>query len=315
MEDWKPTIAVVGAGAMGCLFGGLLAEGGLDVTLVDVWREHVDRINRDGLRLVGYGGDRHIPIRATTDPSGMEAVDILFVQCKAPYTQAAVTRVLHLLRADSVAISFQNGLGNEEKIGELIGLERVLGGVTAQGAAVEGPGTVRNFGDLPTHVGEMPGGLSERSQRIAAALDAAGLQTSAASDIRQAIWKKLLANIAISPTSAIANMTIKQVFAVPELKETAFEALDEAAAVARAEGVDLDLAETREVIDQIAGPAGTGDNKSSLCVDILNRRPCEVDVISGAVVRLGRKHAIPTPVNKTLVAAVKALESHYIDPA
>ena len=164
---------------------------------------------------------------------------------------------------------------------------------------------MRNFGDLPTHVGEMPGGLSERSQRIAAALDAAGLQTSAASDIRQAIWKKLLANIAISPTSAIANMTIKQVFAVPELKETAFEALDEAAMVARAEGVDLDLAETREVIDQIAGPAGTGDNKSSLCVDILNRRPCEVDVISGAVVRLGRKHAIPTPVNKTLVAAVK----------
>ena len=311
--DWKPKIAVVGAGAMGCLFGGLLAEGGLDVTLVDVLQEHVDRINRDGLRIVGYGGDRSIPVRATTEPSGLPAVDVLFVQCKAPYTKEAVRRVLHLLRDDSVAISFQNGLGNEENIGEVVGMERVLGGVTAQGAAVEGPGAVRNFGNLPTHIGEMGGGLSERSERIAAALDRAGLQTTAVPDIRQAIWKKLLANIAISPTSAIANMTIKQVFAVPELRETAFEALDEAVEVARAEGVELNAAETREVIDQIAGPTGTGDNKSSLCVDIINRRPCEIDVISGAVVQLGRKHGIPTPVNKTLVAAVKALESHYLN--
>ena len=311
--DWKPKIAVVGAGAMGCLFGGLLAEGGLDVTLVDVLQGHVDRINRDGLRIVGYGGDRSIPVRATTEPSGLPAVDVLFVQCKAPYTKEAVRRVLHLLRDDSVAISFQNGLGNEENIGEVVGIERVLGGVTAQGAAVEGPGAVRNFGNLPTHIGEMGGGLSERAQRIAAALDRAGLQTTAVPDIRQAIWKKLLANIAISPTSAIANMTIKQVFAVPELRETAFEALDEAVEVARAEGVELNAAETREVIDQIAGPTGTGDNKSSLCVDIINRRPCEIDVISGAVVQLGRKHGIPTPVNKTLVAAVKALESHYLD--
>jgi 2-dehydropantoate 2-reductase len=311
--DWKPKIAVVGAGAMGCLFGGLLAEGGLDVTLVDVLQEHVDRINRDGLRIVGYGGDRSIPVRATTEPSGLPAVDVLFVQCKAPYTKEAVRRVLHLLRDDSVAISFQNGLGNEENIGEVVGMERVLGGVTAQGAAVEGPGAVRNFGNLPTHIGEMGGGLSERAQRIAAALDRAGLQTTAVPDIRQAIWKKLLANIAISPTSAIANMTIKQVFAVPELTETAFEALDEAVEVARAEGVELNAAETREVIDQIAGPTGTGDNKSSLCVDIINRRPCEIDVISGAVVQLGRKHDIPTPVNKTLVAAVKALESHYLN--
>ena len=311
--DWNPKIGVVGAGAMGCLFGGLLAEGGLDVILVDVLQEHVDRINRDGLRIVGYGGDRSIPVRATTEPSGLPAVDVLFVQCKAPYTKEAVRRVLHLLRDDSVAISFQNGLGNEENIGEVVGMERVLGGVTAQGAAVEGPGAVRNFGNLPTHIGEMGGGISERAQRIAAALDRAGLQTTAVPDIRQAIWKKLLANIAISPTSAIANMTIKQVFAVPELTETAFEALDEAVEVARAEGVELNAVETREVIDQIAGPTGTGDNKSSLCVDIINRRPCEIDVISGAVVQLGRKHGIPTPVNKTLVAAVKALESHYLN--
>ena len=312
MTESKPRIAVVGVGARGCRFGGLLAEGGLEVSLIDVWQEHMDRINRDGLRMLGYGGDRWIPVRATTAPERLEAVDMLFVQCKAPYTQDAVRRALPLFHDATVAVSFQNGLGNEENIAEVTGADRVLGGVTAQGAAIEGPGVVRNFGNLPTFIGERAGGLSERVGRCAAALDGAGLQTSASADIRQAIWKKLLANIAISPTSAIANLTIKEVFALPELKETALEALEEAAVVGRAEGVELDLSETREVIDQIAGPEGTGDNKSSLCVDILNRRPCEVDVINGAIVRLGRKHGVPTPVNKTLVAAVKALESHYL---
>lgn len=312
MGDFRPRIAVVGAGAMGCLFGGLLAEGGLDVTLIDVWKEHVDRINSDGLQMLGHGGDRSIQVRATTEPDEIGPVDVLFVQCKAPYTKDAVGRVAHLLREDSVAISFQNGLGNEENIGEVVGMERVLGGVTAQGAAIEGAGTVRNFGRLPTQIGEMGGGLSERAERVASALDRAGLPTSAVADVRQAIWKKLLANIAISPTSAIANLTIKQVFAVPALRETAFEALDEAVEVARAEGIDLDMSEAREVINQIAGPEGTGDNKSSLCVDILNRRPCEIEVINGAVLRLGQLHGIATPVNKTLVAAVKGLESHYL---
>ena len=312
MGDFRPRIAVVGAGAMGCLFGGLLAEGGLDVTLIDVWKEHVDRINSDGLQMLGHGGDRSIQVRATTEPDEIGPVDVLFVQCKAPYTKDAVGGVAHLLREDSVAISFQNGLGNEENIGEVVGMERVLGGVTAQGAAIEGAGTVRNFGRLPTQIGEMGGALSERAERVASALDRAGLPTSAVADVRQAIWKKLLANIAISPTSAIANLTIKQVFAVPALRETAFEALDEAVEVARAEGIDLDMSEAREVINQIAGPEGTGDNKSSLCVDILNRRPCEIEVINGAVLRLGQLHGIATPVNKTLVAAVKGLESHYL---
>ena len=99
---------------------------------------------------------------------------------------------------------------------------------------------------------------------------------------------------------------------VPELREAAFEALNEAADVARAEGIDLDLKETQEMLNQITGEGGTSDNKSSLCVDILNRRKSEIDFINGAVVRLGRKHGIPTPVNKTLVAVVKGHESHYI---
>ena len=311
-HTWKPKIAVLGAGAMGSAFGGLLREGGLDVVLINIWQEHVDAINRNGLKIVGHGGDRFIPIQATTDPRQVDPVDVVLVQCKAPDTAVAVKNALNIFKDDTVAISFQNGLGNEEIIGEVIGMDKVLGGVTAQGASMVEASVVMNYSDLPSHIGEMPGGRSKRVEMIAAVFTKAGLQTDASDNIRYDIWKKLLANIALSPTCAVANLTIKGVMGIPELRETAFEALNEAAVVAEAEGLDLDVNETQEVLMQVTGEGGTGDNKSSLCVDILNRRPSEIDFINNAIVKLGQKHNIPTPVNKTLVAAVKGLESHYL---
>ena len=296
---------------MGCLFGGLLKEGGLNVTLVDVWREHVDAINRDGLRILGYGGDRSIPIRAALTAEGLPAADVVLVQCKAHHTRAAVGASLNLFGDETVAISFQNGLGNEEVIGEVVGMERVLGGLTAQGASVESPGVIRNYSELPSYIGEMRGGSSERALRVAEAFTAAGLPTHESEDIRREIWKKLMANLSLSPASALADLSLDDVVAVPELRDVLFEAVDEAAAVARASGINLENEEAREVLHQLTGSGGTGANKSSICRDILHKRPTEIDYINGAVVRLGESLGIPTPVNRVLVAAVKALESKY----
>ena len=311
--DDKPRVVVLGAGAMGGLFGGLLKEGGLEVTLVDVWSEHVAAIKRDGLRIVGAGGDRTIPIAATTDALEIDEADAVLVQCKAMHSVAAVSAARHLFATgEAVAISFQNGLGNEETIGEVIGMERVLGGVTAQGATVVAPGVVRNFGDLPTTIGEMGGGLSRRAERLAAAFTAAGLRTTASADIARAIWKKLLANIAFSAASGATDLNSSRIMAIPELRDTAFRAVEEAAAVARAAGIELDVAETREVLMQITGEGGTGAAKSSLRADLRNQRPTEVDFIYGGVARLGRERGVPTPTLDTLVSIVKGLESHYL---
>jgi 2-dehydropantoate 2-reductase len=315
VEDHKPRVVVVGAGAMGGLFGGLLKQGGLDVTLVDVWAEHVDAINRDGLNIVGHGGDRCIRVRATTDARAIDGADVVLVQCKALHTVAAVTSVRHLFRdGGTVAISFQNGLGSEQTIGAIIGMENVLGGLTAQGATVLAPGVVRNFGDLPSHIGELGGGISERAERWAAVFSAAGLPTTASADIVHVIWKKLLANIAMSAASGATDLNAVQIMAIPELRATALRAVDEAAAVGRAAGIDLDPSETREIFSRITttGGGGTGAAKSSLCVDLRNRRPTEVDFIYGTVARLGREHRVPTPTLDTLIAIVKGLESHYL---
>ena len=311
MNDFsRPRVVVVGAGAMGSLFGGLLTEGGLDVTLVDIWREHVDAINANGLKMVGHGGDRIIPATATSDPSTIDGADVAFFQCKAIYNADAAASVKHLFDNDrTVAISFQNGLGNEEEIERILGAGKVLGGLTAQGANIEAPGVVRNHAELPSFIGEMKGGVSGRTRALASAFSAHGLPTEASENIRHDIWKKLMANIGVSGTSAAPNLTLGGIVRVPELEAIAYRAIDEALAVAKAENIELDPDGAREVFHQIT--SGTPGNKSSLCVDVVNERPSEVDYIYGAVIKLGAKHGIDTPVLQTISAVIKGLQSHY----
>ena len=306
-------IVVLGAGAMGSLFGGTLAQGGLAVTLVDTRTDHIDAINAHGLRIEGYGGERIVRVPAVTCDSELPRTDIVLVQTKAPDTAAAVESVRRVFGPRTVAISFQNGLGNEEVIGGIVGPEHVLAGLTAQGATQVGPGVVHNYGDLPTYVGELAGGSSARAERIAKGFTAAGLTTRASADIRRDMWKKLLGNVGLSPTSAITNLTSVEIMAVPELREVVLGAVDEAAAVGAAEGIDLDADEVRSVLLKLVDPSGggTGQSKSSACTDIANRRRTEVDWINGAIVRLGEKHGIATPINRTLVGAVKGLEKHF----
>lgn len=310
----KPSVVVVGAGAMGGLFGGLLAEGGLDVTLVDTSAEHVGAIREKGIRITGVGGDRYIPIKATTRGEDIARADVVLFQCKSFANRAAAESVRKLFAGDAVAISFQNGLGNEQALEELLGRGRIIGGLTAQAGLVEAPGVVRNGGDLPTHIGEMAGGLSPRVEAIAKAFTAHGLNTIASPDIKREKWKKLLGNVALGAISAITNTNSAEIMAVPELRETVLRMVDEAARVAAAEGVHLDVAEARSVLMKLVDTAGggTGTSKSSMCEDILRRRPTEIDTIHGAVARLARQHNLPTPTIDAMVALVKGLQAKYL---
>ena len=316
MSFEKPEVVVVGAGAMGGLFGGLLAEGGLPVTLLDAWAEHVAAINNGGLRMLGVGGDRHIKLKATSDAKSITGADVVLIQCKAYANEAAADSIKHLFASGrpTVAISFQNGLGNEERIGQIIGAGNIMAGLTSQAGLVEAPGVVRNFGDLPTHIGEQSGGVSQRATAIAAAFSRHNLPVSASADIMREKWKKLLGNVALGAISAVTDMRSFEIMAVPELRETAMRALDEAAKVAAAEGHDLDVSESREVLMKLIDTTGggTGSSKSSMREDIIRRRQTEIDTIHGAVAALGRKHAIATPTIDTLVALVKGLQSQYL---
>jgi 2-dehydropantoate 2-reductase len=316
MSFENPKVVVVGAGAMGGLFGGLLAEGGLDVTLVDAWPEHIARIKDKGIRIVGVGGDRDIKVKATTDGREIKAADVVLFQCKAFANESAANSVKHLFGDGTVAITFQNGLGNEQALGAILGAENVIGGLTAQAGLAEGPGIVRNFGDLPTHIGEFGGGLSDRTVAIAKAFTAHGLPVTASAEIKREKWKKLLGNVALGAISAVTDMRSVEIMRIPELQEIVFRAVDEAAAVAKHEGVALDVAEARSVLMKLVDVSGggTGNSKSSMREDIIRKRPTEIDTIHGAVARLARQHNVPVPTIDTMVAMVKGLQAVYLPP-
>ncbi|HEV7259505.1 MAG TPA: ketopantoate reductase family protein [Bosea sp. (in: a-proteobacteria)] len=306
MKD--PHVVIAGAGAMGCLFGGLLAERGLRVTLLARRQEHVAAIRERGLRIVGEGGERHVPIGAATSVDGLPPADIVLVQCKADATRIVSANVMPLMRKGSLAVSFQNGLGNEEIMAESLGDEAVLGGLTSLGATLEGPGVVRNYASLPTVVGELRGGLSTRVKDLAALMTAHGIPTRASEEILAEKWRKLMLNVAMSATSGLTGLTIGGVAGQPELSAVARRAMDEAAAVAEACGVSLPQ-ETRYAIFDGIVASGAARNKTSMRRDIEAGRPSEVEAIYLSVIERGRARGVPTPTLDAFAALVLGLEA------
>ena len=306
-----PRVVVVGAGGMGALFGAILQAGGIEVSLVDIDRDHVEAIRCDGLRITGFAGDRVVAIPATENAADIRTADVVLFQCKAHGTLDAARAVHHLVESGAICVSFQNGLGNEEAIAGILGSENVLGGLTTMGGYKTGPGRIRDFARVPTYLGEMQGGLSARSTALSAAFTAAGLPTHASADIVFDIWRKLLGNIAMSAVSGLSGLTLREARAVTELERTSIRALDEALAIAAGRGIVLDRKDALDGLDTITRPGGTGENRSSLAVDILNRRETEVDVIYGTVIAYGRDLGIATPTLETLASLVKGVESGF----
>ena len=155
--SWKPDITIVGAGGMGALFGAILQDGGLNVTLIDNNQAHVEAIHNNGLHISGFGGERTIRIPATTDAASIETADVILFQCKSHASRSAAHAVKHLTDRGAVAISFQNGLGNEAVLGDVLGERSVLGGLTSMAGHMTGPGRIRDFSRTPSYIGEMQG--------------------------------------------------------------------------------------------------------------------------------------------------------------
>ena len=311
MKGKNTDIAIVGAGGMGALFGSILSENGLDVVLIDPNREHVESIESNGLKIEGFGGNRTVRIPATSDASELESANLLFFQCKAQGTRDASRSIRHLLHENSVCISFQNGLGNEEVIADEVGADKVLGGLTAMAGQLLGPGRIRDFSRVPSYIGEMHGGQSERVASIAEKLTCSGLETHISEDIFHEIWKKLLGNISMSAVSGLTNLTSATIMSIPELKPVCLQAMEEAFNVAVASGITLDREAVLRGMELISQSGGTGDNKSYLCVDLLNHRQTEVDSIYGGVIKLAEEKGIGTPTLKVLHALVKGVEQNF----
>lgn len=299
-------IAVVGPGALGCLFAGMLALAGHDVGLLGRRDEQAASINADGIVVERDGVERRASVRASTDPAQLGPVDLAIVLVKSTDTAEAATSLPVLLAPDGAALSLQNGLGNVEALVSILGAERVLGGITSQGATLLGTGRVRHAGFGPTSLAEATGGLTERAREIASLLSGTGFEARAYDAVAPLVWGKLIANAAINPLGALLRCQNGHTAERPS-SETLFVGLAaEAGAVARALGVVLPFPDPVEHARSVAQV--TYGNRNSMLQDVENGRRTEIDAINGAVARLGAEVGVPTPLNATVASLIRALE-------
>lgn len=301
-------IAIIGSGAMGSLYGGLLTEAGHDVTLVDVWEEHVRALTESGLQLSDDNGHRTIDVSATTDQSSVTPPDLAVLFVKSTHTEAALDDAAPFLTDDVDVLSLQNGLGNPEAIAEYVPERNVIAGVTTQGATIEGPGDVFHAGTGPTTIGQYFGDDRAGLDALAEVFTDAGLPTMVSESIRDDIWEKVLVNVGINAPTALARVENGELATTGPGRRLVADAVSEAAAVARREGCDV----RTDIVDYVQDVAEqTGANASSMLQDVRAERKTEIDTIHGAVVDRAADYSIDVPVNRTLADLVRLTEQGY----
>ncbi|MCG8402179.1 MAG: 2-dehydropantoate 2-reductase [Firmicutes bacterium] len=299
-------IGIIGAGAMGSLFGARLADGDNQVTLIDVWREHVRKINAEGLRLVGENGEKIYHLRAVESPRSLGTQDLVIIFVKSYHTTAALKNAANLLGPNTAVLTLQNGLGNAELISEVAGGAAVYAGTTSHGAHVLGPALVRHAGEGETVIGRFGGPNDRRAGEIAAALTRCSLVTRVTDNIDGLIWDKLLVNVGINALTAICAIPNGGLVDLKSAGLLMEKLVAEAEGVARAKGIKLPGDNPRAKAREVA--AATGENRSSMLQDMENRRRTEIDFINGAIVKEGAKVNVATPCNEMVALLIKTLE-------
>ncbi len=302
-------VCIVGCGAVGSLFAANLAQlEDVEVWAYDLFEEHVEAINRAGLRLSG-AGDVLGRLQATSDPASLPACDFGIVATKAMHTAAAVEATAAAFTGGCVA-TVQNGLGNEEAIARFA--ERVIRGTTFPAGKLVEPGHVQWDVKGDTTLGPFeprPAPFAE-VERLADACTRAGMPATAVRDARGPQWRKVIFNAATNPVGALTRLTHGRVCDDPGLRRLVSGLVDEGKAVAAAQGISLD-ADPEELIDHAAKPEVAYDHKASMLQDVEAHRPTEIDYLNGGIVGFGREHGVPTPLNRAIWSLVKGLEQSW----
>jgi 2-dehydropantoate 2-reductase len=297
-------IAVIGVGAMGSVYAGLLADGGHDVLAIDAWAEHVEAIRSSGLRVEGASGDRVVRIEAATTAEGFAPVDLVVIATKSFHVAGAAMSALALCTPETLVLPIQNGLGSNDVVAEIVGDERVLAGVAGGfGASMVAPGHAHHHGLELIRLGERHGPVSSRVERVAEAWRQAGFAVKTFDDVQRLIWDKLVCNCAFSGPCGVVGGTIGDVLADPSLSAVSAACATEAFEVGVAAGVsfsyDDPVVETRRFGTNLAGA------RPSVLLDLLARRPTEIAVINGAIPRVAAGLGREAPVNALVTALVE----------
>ena len=297
---------VVGPGAMGCLFATRLKKAGHHVMIVDYKPERADFINKSGILIERGVGKEKVRVPVVSGKA-LEKTDVALICVKANQTREAAEEIASWLDHRAAILTLQNGLGNLELLEEVFGKERVLGGVTAEGATLLGPGHARHAGQGQTIIG--PAGPDSPVAKIVSAFEDAGFDAHSTEEVENLIWGKLLVNVGINALTAITRLKNGRLPAIEGTRTVIKMAVEEAESVAHVKGINLPYPNPFERVLEVC--RATAENKASMLQDVLGQRITEIQFINGAVVREGKKFVIPTPVNLTLTSLVSTIQETY----
>jgi 2-dehydropantoate 2-reductase len=303
--DHPNKIAVAGAGAVGCYFGGMLARAGAAITLIGR-AEHVEAINANGLFLDGLKVQEKIPVAASTELAAARQADLVLFCVKTPDTESTAKELAAHLAPGAAVVSLQNGVDNAERIHAAAGIPAIPA-VVYIGVSMEGPGRVKHSGRGDLILGRIEGQPQEQDvARIARLFENAGVPCRVSANIQVDLWTKLLMNCAYNAISALGEAKYGHLARNPWTRRVLTQTIEEVVAVANAAGIGIDRAAMLESALQLAGPMDQA--VSSTAQDILRGKRTEIDALNGYVVRRGQELGVATPVNETLHALIKLRE-------
>lgn len=301
-------IVVVGPGAMGCLFAAHLSKKE-EVTILDKDSKRAKAITERGIKIEGVSGNWQAKVRATTDANDIRDAELVIICVKSYDTKTAAKSIKDIIKDDTIVLTLQNGVGNIEIIGEIVGYDKVIGGVTSQGATLLGNGHIRHAGKGETIIGKIDGKIPVQMRAIREAFNKVGLQTRISRDIKGLLWSKLIINVGINALTAITRLKNGKLIEFEGTRQILRLAVNEAVKVAKRKRIKLIYDDPLTKVEAVC--EATSGNISSMLQDVLKKKRTEIDFINNVIVRQGQSIGIPVPINSTLVELVKTIESSY----
>ena len=293
-------VAVMGAGAVGCYYGAMLARAGHEVVLIGR-PSHVEAVNARGLRLETKAFDEHVKVSASTEPSAVQGADLVLFCVKSTDTEAAAGQIKPHLAPGALVLTLQNGVDNDERVRSVLPpSNEAAAAVVYVATEMAGPGHVKHHGR-----GELVIAPSGRSEEVARHLEAAGVPTQISSNVRGSLWAKLILNCAYNALSAVTQLPYGVLVKGTGVTDMIRDVVAECLAVARAEGVEVP-GDTDAAVRAIAQTMPS--QYSSTAQDLARGKPSEIDHLNGLIVRRGEALGVPTPANRVLFVMVKLLE-------
>jgi 2-dehydropantoate 2-reductase len=306
-----PRVAVVGAGAVGGYFGGMLARAGAHVTLIGR-PVHVEVWKRDGLFVDSFDFQERISVEASTDIAASRHADLVLFSVKSLDTEETARQLARHVKDDALVVSLQNGVDNVERIRAAAALDPIAA-VVYVASSMPAPGRVKHGGRGDLLIGDLPGRAARPREdavvRVSSWFEAAGVPCRVSPDIEADLWTKLIYNAALNAISAVVRAPYGDIVAIAEPRETVRQLVNECVAVARAGGISLPAVDFVEMVLGFAEKVG--QVYSSTAQDLERGKGTEIDALNGFVVRRGAELGVPTPVNQSLLALVKLREAQF----